>query len=171
MSVSDAYTATLSETQRLVFEAPDEAARLSRAAFSTCQLPSDLLDPVIRHIAQSPEVMTESLMRFHHNMPEETFRPTRAYVSALTISLGYFLGGFVPLLPYFFCSSIQSAFLASVMIMAVVLFAFGAIKTVLVGGKGYWHCVKSGLQMVLVGGCAAAAAVGCVRAVKDLIPE
>ena len=170
-SLSDAQETTLAEMERLVCEAPEEAVRLSKAAFSICQLPSDLLDPVINHIAQSPQVMTRSLMRFHHSMPEETFGPKRAYLSALTISLGYFLGGFVPLLPYFFFSTIRSAFLVSVVIMIIVLFVFGAVKTVLVGKKEVWHCVKGGMQMVVVGGLAAAAAIGCVRAVKDLVPE
>ena len=154
-----------------MYEAPDDAVQLARLAFSACQLPSDLLDSVTCHIAQSPAVMTETLMRFHHGMPEGTIGPSRAYLSALTISLGYFFGGFVPLLPYFFLSSIQSAFLASVIIMVVVLFVFGAVKAVLIERKGCWHCTKSGIQMVVVGGLAAAAAMGCVRAVKDLISE
>ena len=54
--------------------------------------------------------------------------------------------------------------------MVVALFAFGWVKTGIVSGwKGRERIlggVKSGVQMVVVGGVAAGAAVGLVRAIN-----
>lgn len=107
------------------------------------------------------------LMNFHHTLPEPS--DSRALICALTIAFGYFLGGFVPLLPYFFVGP-NDAFLAlrwSIATMAVALFIFGYGKTCFVSGwKGSRNCKRGlvgGLQMVLVGGVAAGSAMGLVK--------
>ena len=107
-------------------------------------------------------------MRFHHcTTPPST---NRAYVSALTIAAGYFFGGLLPLLPYFFVEQVREAFWYSVAVMVVALFVFGFGKTCAVrgweegGSGGKSAAIKGGLQMVVVGGVAAAAATGLVKA-------
>lgn len=70
----------------------------------------------------------------------------------------------MPLLPYFFAANIQAALIWSVVVMAVALFAFGFGKTVLVGEKSKWVCVQGGVQMIVLGGFAAGAAMGIVKA-------
>lgn len=49
--------------------------------------------------------------------------------------------------------------------MAVSLFVFGYVKTFLVGEINKLVCAKAGVQMVVLGGVAAAAAMGCVKAI------
>ncbi|KAJ6166751.1 Vacuolar iron transporter cccA [Penicillium chermesinum] len=107
------------------------------------------------------------LMNFHHTLPEPS--GSRAVICAITIALGYFIGGFVPLLPYFFVGP-TDAYLAlkwSIATMAVALFIFGYGKTCFVSGwKGRRNIRKGvvgGLQMVLVGGVAAGSAMGLVK--------
>jgi len=83
--------------------------------------------------------------------------------------LGYLLGGFVPLLPYFFAVDINTAFGRSIGTMVVALFVFGYVKTCVNTGwrvcgniaAGSW----GGVQMVLVGGTAAVASMGIVRGI------
>ena len=105
-------------------------------------------------------------MKFHHCALEPP--SNRAFTSALTIALGYFLGGFVPLVPYFFTEDVMSGLKVSVGVMALALFAFGYGKTCVVAGWGgpgrVWQAVVGGLQMVVVGGVAAGAAMGLVMA-------
>ena len=107
-------------------------------------------------------------MHFHHGVTPP--RTNRAYVSALTIAAGYFLGGLVPLLPYFFVEQVRVAFWFSVAMMVIALFAFGFGKTYAIrgweeGGEGVkGRAVKGGVQMVVVGGVAAGAAMGLVKA-------
>jgi VIT1/CCC1 family predicted Fe2+/Mn2+ transporter len=74
------------------------------------------------------------LMNFHHTLPEPS--ESRAVLCALTIALGYFIGGFVPLVPYFFVGP-HDAFVAlrwSIATMVIALFLFGYGKTCFVSG-------------------------------------
>jgi vacuolar iron transporter family protein len=110
--------------------------------------------------------MVDFVMSLEHALPEPT--SSRAITCALTIALGYFAGGFVPLLPYFFAGNITQALIWSVGIMVLALFLFGYVKTCLNvgwrGGRNVLHGVTGAVQMVLVGGTAAGAAMGIVRA-------
>jgi VIT1/CCC1 family predicted Fe2+/Mn2+ transporter len=111
-------------------------------------------------------------MNFHHTLPEPS--GSRAVICALTIALGYFIGGFVPLLPYFFVGP-DDAFIAlrwSIATMVIALFIFGYGKTCFVSGwKGRQNVRKGligGMQMVLVGGIAAGSAMGLVKGFQML---
>jgi vacuolar iron transporter family protein len=107
-------------------------------------------------------------MRFSHTLPEPA--SSRALTCALTIALGYFIGGFVPLVPYFFVAPnhVFEGLVWSIGIMVAALFGFGYVKTcVNTGWRGWgnsWAGVKGGGQMVVVGGVAAGAAMGLVKA-------
>lgn len=107
------------------------------------------------------------IMRFHHNLPEPP--PNRAYISALTIALSYFLGGLIPLLPYMFVDNTATGLWISCIVMVFALFGFGIAKRVLVEEEGWsghgmeWKALKSGVEMVILGGAAACAAVLMVR--------
>lgn len=90
--------------------------------------------------------------------------------------MGYFVGGFVPLLPYFFVGSSESGILTalawSVGTMFVALFTFGYSKTCFVQGwrgkHNVWKGVKGGCQMSLIGSLAAGVAMGLVRGFNGL---
>lgn len=57
----------------------------------------------------------------------------------------------------------QKALWVSIGVMAAALWVFGWVKTAVCGG-GRWERVKGGAEMVVVGGVAAGAAMGLVRA-------
>ena len=109
-------------------------------------------------------------MHFQHTLPEPA--GSRAMTCALTIAMGYFLGGLTPLLPYFFVAKTQVtvALCWSIGVMIVALFMFGYIKTCFVTGwrgrKNVAHGLMGGGQMVVVGSAAAGAAMGVVKAFK-----
>lgn len=78
------------------------------------------------------------------------------YISALTIGLGYLLGGFVPLLPYFFIPTASVALLYSCILTGVVLLIFGAVKARITGvGHTFAGVVWGAVSTLLVGGIAA----------------
>ncbi|KAF4785183.1 hypothetical protein HER10_EVM0003489 [Colletotrichum scovillei] len=89
--------------------------------------------------------------------------------SGLSIAIGYLCGGMVPLLPYFFASSVGHGLLWSIVVCLIALFIFGAGKSWLLGdGKtSRTRCLWEGFQMTLFGCCAAGAAVLCVRLVDQ----
>jgi hypothetical protein len=128
-------------------------------------------------------------MNFHHQSPTE--QTDRAILSAVTIALGYFLGGAVPLLPYILVGpdgTMQTAFRWSCFVMVIALFTFGAVKTRLVLEESQqWemqhvplssqtiasNCldrnmaksIRGGIEMVVLGGVAAGAAMSLVKMV------
>ena len=127
------------------------------------ELPPDVIDALHEHVQTSEERTLRFLSKFDDSLGDASFESRGAYLSAATIAAGYFVGGFIPLVPYFFLHQIHRALLVSVAIMAVALFLFGFFKTRLVGQVSFKKCVASGLQMTILGGCAAAVAVGCVK--------
>ncbi|KAK5677015.1 Protein ccc1 [Elasticomyces elasticus] len=164
-SEAEAYQAALVETKATVENDNRAAASLVRNTFSKYDVAEDALASIIGSLLDSPADMVDFIMRFHHQLAEADYAPSRAYVSGVTIATGYVLGGLVALLPYLFVSSIQHAFFASAVLMALALFAFGWAKTALVGEGNRWICFKNGLQMLVLGGVAAGASMGCVKAI------
>lgn len=139
--------------------------------FEPYELPAELVSQLTSHLSASP-LLPSFLMNFHHTLPEPS--GSRAVICALTIALGYFIGGFVPLLPYFFVGP-RDAFVAlrwSIATMVIALFLFGYGKTCFVSGWSGRRNVRKGViggfQMVLVGGVAAGSAMGLVKAFQLL---
>lgn len=162
---AEAYQAALTETKAIVANDHQKAASLVRGTFNEYDFSEAALHEMTTSLLASPGQMVDFLMRFHHQLAEADYAPSRAYVSGLTIALGYILGGLVALFPYVFFSSIKDAFFGSVIVMAIALFTFGWVKTVLVSDINRWTCFKNGTQMMVLGGVAAGAAMGCVKAI------
>lgn len=100
-------------------------------------------------------------------MPTEEVPIRRLYISALTIGMGYFLGGLIPLLPYFFIPRAQVALIYSCLVTGFVLLIFGAVKSRVTGaGAGAKGYVWGAVSTLLVGGAAAGAAYGIVKALE-----
>jgi VIT1/CCC1 family predicted Fe2+/Mn2+ transporter len=112
-----------------------------------------------------PEEMVGFLMRFQRLLTREDGSAARAVRSGATISGGYFMGGLVPLVPYLVFEEMRVAFVGSVVVMILTLFAFGWVKTALLAEKDWRVCLRDGVQMVVLGSVAAGAAMGCVKAV------
>ncbi|KAK5743132.1 Protein ccc1 [Elasticomyces elasticus] len=165
-SEEQSYKATLSETTHLVSTSSATAATSIKKVFEPYNLPQNLTEDLTLHLAKSPQLI-RFLMHFQHSQPEQA--SSRAITCALTIALGYFLGGFIPLIPYVLVGKdeVLLALWWSLGVMAVSLFAFGYSKTCFVSGwkgsKNVRDGVKGGIQMVLVGGAAAGCAMGLVR--------
>lgn len=164
-SEAEAYQAALTETRLVVADDSGKAANFTREAFSRYNFPKSALQEITTTLLASPEQMVDFLMHFHHQLAEADYTPSRPYICGLTIALGYVLGGLVALLPYLFIPSVDRAFTGSVVVMAFALFAFGWVKTLAVGETTRSLCFKNGIQMMVLGGVAAGAAIGCVKAV------
>jgi vacuolar iron transporter family protein len=79
--------------------------------------------------------------------------------------LSFVLAGLVPLIPFFFGLSHADAFALSVAATAATLFGVGAARSP-VTRRSAW---RGGLEMLLVGGLAGAAAFGAGWAVESLV--
>jgi vacuolar iron transporter family protein len=112
--------------------------------------------PVLAALQRNPSAWVDFMMRFELGLDEP--QAGRALRSAITIAGSYVLGGLVPLLPYMLGTS-HTALPASVGITLLALGIFGAIKGRITGAG----TARSGLQTVIIGGLAAAAAFGLAR--------
>ncbi|KAJ5551194.1 hypothetical protein N7535_000863 [Penicillium sp. DV-2018c] len=170
-SEEESYKATLKETQAQTATDPNSISETISDIFEPFEMPPELVQQIKNHLSSSP-MLPSFLMNFHHTMPEPS--GSRAVICALTIALGYFLGGFVPLVPYFFVGP-DEAFIAlrwSIATMVIALFIFGYGKTCFVSGwRGRRNARKGlvgGIQMVLVGSIAAGSAMGLVKGFQML---
>lgn len=161
----------MKETQTQATNDPASVSDTISDIFEPYELPSELVAQLKNHLSTSP-MLPSFLMNFHHTLPEPS--DSRAVMCALTIALGYFIGGFVPLVPYFFVGP-QDAYIAlrwSIVTMVIALFMFGYGKTCFVSGWSGRRNVRKGLvggiQMVLVGGIAAGSAMGLVKGFQML---
>lgn len=112
---------------------------------------------VLKDFDTKPKQLIDFVIKFGKGLEEPS--DGREFTSALTIGLSYFLGGFVPLLPYFFCSIVKIGLMVSVIVMIVTLFIFGYVKTLVsLEDCGLGKKVLEGAQMVIVGSIAAGAA-------------
>ncbi|KAI9752580.1 MAG: hypothetical protein M4579_005578 [Chaenotheca gracillima] len=167
-SEAQSYQNTVKETIKMIESSAEEASGLVRSVFEPFRLSISAVDHIVTQLEQSPDELLSFLLKFHHEVSPPV--PHRALISAGTIAAGYFFGGFVPLIPYFFVGDhpITDALWWSVIVMVFALFSFGYCKTCIVCG---WHGrpnvfggLRGGIEMVLVGGAAAGAAMGLVRA-------
>jgi predicted membrane protein (TIGR00267 family) len=115
---------------------------------------------VVDALRKDPQAWLDVLMRLELGMEKPD--PKRALTSALTIAGSYIAGGAIPLAPYLFIHRTQTALVFSVIVTLAALLIFGAIKGRFTGASS----LRSGLQTLLVGGLAAAAAFLIARAIS-----
>ena len=121
----------------------------------------------LKDLDSKPKNLIDFIIRFGRGLEEPA--EGREFTSAVTIGSAYFLGGFVPLLPYFFTNVVKTGLLISVIVMLITLFIFGFIKTSISLGDdcGNHKKVAEGVQMVAVGSVAAGAAWGLVYLIDN----
>ena len=115
--------------------------------------------PIVDALRAKPEAWVDFMMRFELGL--EKPEPKRALISAVTIAGAYIAGGFIPLGPYFFFPSTNTALLFSIGFTLSALVVFGYVKGRFTGAPP----VRSALQTALIGSLAAAAAFFIARAI------
>jgi VIT1/CCC1 family predicted Fe2+/Mn2+ transporter len=118
------------------------------------------LQPVVKAICADQKRWVDFMMRFELGFEEPD--PRRARNSAVTIALSYVLGGMVPLSSYMVAGNLQTALRYSVAVTLAALFLFGYVKGRLTGIPP----MRGGLQTVVIGGLASAAAFGLAKCIS-----
>jgi VIT1/CCC1 family predicted Fe2+/Mn2+ transporter len=111
----------------------------------------------VDELSQNKDKWVDFMMRFELGL--ERPDPSRAWKSAATIASAYVIGGLIPLSAYFFVEDAHRALLYSAAVTMVALAVFGGVKGRFTGVP----VLKSGMQTVLIGGLAAAAAFFIAR--------
>jgi vacuolar iron transporter family protein len=118
------------------------------------------LAPVVTAIRADQSRWVDFMMRFELGLEESD--PRRARRSALTIAFSYIAGGLIPLASYLFVNDLLKALYWSVVVTLIALFVFGYVKGRFTGNRPW----RSGLQTVVIGGVAAAAAFAIARLIS-----
>lgn len=85
-------------------------------------------------------------------------------LDGLAVSVGYLVGGILPLFPHFFVKEAWNGLVWSFVVCAIALFVFGFGKCWILNGRQIRTSLWEGAQMVILGSVAALGAVLCVRA-------
>jgi vacuolar iron transporter family protein len=159
-SDAEHYASERTREEREVVAVPEVEAREVEEIFATFGLTAQESAPVVEAIRQRPETWVDLMMKLELGLEKPD--PKRALSSALTIGGAYIVGGSIPLSPYIFLPSAQTALLVSVVVTMTALFVFGALKGLFTGTPP----LRSGLQTLLIGGLAAGAAFGIAKLIS-----
>ncbi|KAF4458143.1 hypothetical protein F53441_78 [Fusarium austroafricanum] len=145
-----------------------QAEELVRQHLEPLELSGSTVTTILNALQQEPSDLRRTISRlqsFQQDLSSTSQPiPQSPIISGLSISLGYTIGGIIPLLPYFFASTVGLGFRWSLCLCLIVLFAFGAGKSWILrtGDATVRSCIVEGVQMMLLGAAAAGAAVACV---------
>ena len=152
-----------SERRREVWEAehlPDKEREEVSEVFRGYGMSEEAISPVVAAISADQKRWVDFMMRFELGFDEPD--PARARNSAVTIAISYIAGGMVPLTPYMLSNDVFTGLRISVLVTLAALFAFGYVKGKLTGIAPF----RGGLQTVVIGGLASAAAFGLARLIS-----
>ena len=159
-SDAEHYASEREREKEEIIKIPDEEMAEVAAVFRSYGLTEEETVPVVESLSRRPHAWVDFMMRFELGLEKPD--PKRALTSALTIAGAYIVGGLIPLSPYIFLANAQSALLLSVLVTLTALLVFGYVKGRFTGTRPF----RSGLQTMLIGGIAAAAAFGIARAIS-----
>ncbi len=155
------YASELDREYRETVELPEIETEEVAKVFRDYGLTEEQMAPIVSTITANQKKWVDFMMRFELGL--EPPDPARAARSAVTIAAAYIAGGFVPLAPYMLIrQDVNMALIYSVVVTLLALFGFGAIKGHFTGVKP----VRGGIQTVMVGGLAAAAAYWLARRIS-----
>jgi VIT1/CCC1 family predicted Fe2+/Mn2+ transporter len=159
-SDAEHYASERAREEREIVAVPEAEVQEVVEIFEAYGVTAQESAPVIAALRQRPARWVDLMMGMELGLEKPD--PKRALASALTIGGAYIVGGSIPLSPYIVLPSAQTALLVSVVVTLTALFVFGALKGRFTGTPP----LRSGLQTLLIGGVAAAAAFGIAKLIS-----
>ncbi|KAM5385318.1 hypothetical protein ACJZ2D_000959 [Fusarium nematophilum] len=169
-----AYLATMTDAHHFRIEEAREQRQISGTPrlegevlveiLSNYGLRREQILPILEAFQQNPESWVQFMMDFELRLERPSW--SRPWKSAFTMGLAYFIGGLMPMAPYFFAAQINTALIISIVTAAVMLSIFGYVKSAIMGVDCY-AALYGSLETLLVGGLAAGASYGIVWAVNN----
>ena len=120
--------------------------------FETYGLTKEEAKPIVDAFEKKPDAWVDFMMRYELGLRQNGSRQ-ELVASTLTFA-AFVISGSLPLLPFLLFSSVADSLLVSIAATAIALFVVGALRVLLTKK----NVVISGLEMLTVGGIAAAVA-------------
>jgi VIT1/CCC1 family predicted Fe2+/Mn2+ transporter len=146
------YESELKREYDEVERVPEREKQEIRDVFADYGLSPDAQEIVVECISKDKDKWVDFMMRFELGL--ERPDPNRARNSALTIGISYVVGGFIPLLPYFYVEKPEQGLLYSAEVTILALLIFGYFKSKVTGQNP----IIGSLKVTSIGAAAAAAA-------------
>ena len=167
--ISDEYKARRQECEELLNNDPGKAREIIYEYFGVFNLQDQVRLTICDNLMASPQDTTHFLVKNHFEAVQP--KQWRGVISGLTMGVSYFIGGLIPLMPYWwFPHRVYHALWTSTGLMVVILWVFGYCKTCAVRGWRGKENIRAGLWggvlMLFAGGVAASAAAGVVRGIN-----
>ncbi|KAI9892840.1 MAG: hypothetical protein M1814_000999 [Vezdaea aestivalis] len=172
-----AYLAAITEAEhfvseqkrerKLVLSTPEDEEERIYGTLQRYGIEKSATLPIFQTLKKDPEMWVQFVMDFDLRLEEPA--GNRAWISALTMGMAYFIGGIIPMIPYFAVKNVTTALFVSIGITAFVLLVFGYTKTRLTVSShkaAFWGA----LQTLMIGAVAAGASYGIVRAIDHSSP-
>jgi vacuolar iron transporter family protein len=156
----DHYKSERERELRETVELPEKETEEVADVFRGYGMSEAEMAPVVKAICSDRKRWVDFMMKFELGFEEPD--PKRARNSAVTIALSYILGGMVPLAPYVFIGNLEQALSTSVIVTLIALFIFGYVKGRMTGISPF----RGGLQTVVIGGLASAAAFTLAKLIR-----
>ncbi|KAK8115329.1 hypothetical protein PG999_007398 [Apiospora kogelbergensis] len=151
------------------------------------RLRGDLRAAVEAHLRRQPDLVDALRIRTQNDDDDSASgfetRAASPVMVGLSVSIGYLLGGLLPLFPYFFVHQVVDGLRWSFGVCILALFVFGFTKHYLLQDDAQRHCRRlrktaqwrrvraslwEGAQMVVLGSIAAVTAVLAVKALEGM---
>ena len=149
----EVYESEIERERREIEENPDEEMVELELFYQLKGFPPEEARAMAERMQKKPKQFLRALVQEELGLSEETFpNPWRSTISA---TLSTAVGGFVPIIPFFFAVG-TPAVIASFVISTIAHFAVGAAKS-LITARSWW---ASGAEMTAVGVIEAAITYG-----------
>lgn len=127
--------------QREIRETPEDEARAVTEIMQNYGVDGEHSKPIIEALKKDHTAWTHFMMRFKRELEEP--EPNQALKSGLVIGTAYFVGGIIPLLPYFFASTPREGLIESIVVTALTLVVFGFVKGKIADVKPWPSAVRT----------------------------
>ncbi|KAL7811835.1 VIT family domain-containing protein [Trichoderma gracile] len=109
--------------------------------------------PLVEELCKNREQWIRFRMDFSLRLEKPNIH--RAWISGLTMGLSYFVGGLIPMIPYFVMSKVGDALFVSIAVTVVILLGFGYVKNYVAirnHRAGLWGAIQTLIIGVLAAG-------------------
>jgi vacuolar iron transporter family protein len=146
------YDAELKREYDEVERWPEKEKEEVKEVFADYGLSEDAQNQIVEQLSKDKDKWVDFMMRFELGLEKPDIN--RARKSAFNIGVSYIVGGFIPLLPYFFSETVQEGLIYSAVVTTIALFIFGYFKSKVTGQSP----LEGALKVTGIGVLAASAA-------------
>jgi len=154
--------------KREVQEMPEAEEEEIYEIFDEYAIGREAAKGVVEALKANEDMWVKFMMDFELKFPKPGTE--KCWISASVIGLSYFIGGLIPMIPYFIYHKVNDALFTSIGISVIILLLFGYTKGYVTGLKPR-AAAYSAIQTLIIGALASGASYGIVRGVNQRLGD